>query len=514
MIVFVALGILGFGLWAIGILSNGLQSFTQREYLNAALELETRMQGALFSVRRLQEETPESKSLGNPRQAFEAYRTNFLRYYDELAQAVAADSQSLQRLAGVSAAVQSFFAHTESVLQINDRIGQARAPGRPASPLQQLRARKAVILDSARRAFLDVNEGLQRMEENFQGRRKELLSFQVALFKRLYLITASSLFFGGIVVWLLMRVRASQKRERNVSESLSQTLAEIKGTEEALRGANERFHLAASATSGVIYDWEIESGHIVWTENISSVFGYAAQDVDPQYDWWEKRIHPSDLERIRIQLKENLASQKDFIGEYRFRHQGGHYIDVWDKGRVVRNASGKVVRMVGSMVDVSEQKRVEKALRSIAERISSSTGAGFFRALVRHLASALGAKYALVGEITDETLERVRTLAVWAGEEYGKNFEYALAGTPCENVVGKSLCLYPSGIQEQFPDDPILNETGAESYLGTPLSDSAGRPLGLLAVLHTEPMADEYDLRSILNIFAARAAAELERKRT
>ncbi|HLG93319.1 MAG TPA: PAS domain S-box protein, partial [candidate division Zixibacteria bacterium] len=373
---------------------------------------------------------------------------------------------------------------------------------------------KKNLLASARFSFLQANEDLQAIEGSLQGKRKELLTLQLGLFKRLYLVTAVALGFGVVVVWLLVRVRANQKRERGVSESLSQTLTEVKVTEEALRQSNERFHLAASATSGVTYDRDIKRNVIVWTENISAVFGYPLEEVDSSSDWWEERLHPSDLTRIQHQLKENLEAGRDFIGEYRFRHQNGRYVDVWDKGRVVLDASGKVVRMVGSMVDVSEQKRVEKALRAIVEGISSSTGVNFFRALVRHLASALGVKYALVGEVLDEKQEQLRVIAIWSGESYDENFEYQLAGAPCGRVMDKGLGFYPSGVQKHFPGAYLLKKTAAESYLGAPLLDSSGKPLGVLAVLHTEPIPDEFDLRSILGIFAVRAAAELERKRT
>lgn len=514
-LVFLAVAVVvAFGITAFGVLSKGLDSFSQREYLNTVLELQSQMRGELLSIRRLQEEAPGTNLVKDRRQAFYAYRTNFLRFYDEFHRAVRTDSQNLPTLAGVDSAVRAFFIREESILQLDDGIKRAREQKVAAVRLSGLLELKKNNLDSSRLVFLAAQAGLQTIEENLQGRRKDSLDFQISLLKRLYLITATSLFFGVVMVWLLARVRSGQKRERAASEFLAQSLTEVKATEEALRQSNERFHLAASATSGVIYDWNIGTGRIVWTENITAGFGYAFEEVEPTYDWREKQIHPSDLGRIRAQLKENLTSGKDFIGEYRFRHKNGHYVDVWDKGRVVRDSSGRVVRMVGSMVDVSEQKRVEKALRAIAEGISSSTGVNFFRALVRHLASALGVKYALVGEMVDEKQERVRTVAVWSGEGYAENFEYGLAGTPCENVVGQSMCLYASGIQRQFPEDLVLKELGAESYLGTPLFDSAGKPLGLLAVLHHEPLADEFDLRSILGIFAVRAAAELERKKT
>src|ERR1700758_3899940 len=74
-------------------------------------------------------------------------------------------------------------------------------------------------------------------------------------------------------------------------------------------------------------------------------------------------------------------------------------------------------------------------LQHLAAGTASSTGDDFFRSLVRHLASALRVRYAFVTECTDTTLTRVRTLAFWMDKGFGANFEYALADTPCENVI-------------------------------------------------------------------------------
>ncbi len=70
-------------------------------------------------------------------------------------------------------------------------------------------------------------------------------------------------------------------------------------------------------------------------------------------------------------------------------------------------------------------------LQHLAAGTASSTGADFFKSLVRHVASALRVRYAFVTQCTDATLTRVRTLAFWDGKDFGDNFEYALAGTPC-----------------------------------------------------------------------------------
>ena len=153
-------------------------------------------------------------------------------------------------------------------------------------------------------------------------------------------------------------------------------------------------------------------------------------------------------------------------------------------------------------------------LRSIAEGTASVTGADFFRSLVRHLASALQVRYAFVAECIDRSETRVRTLQFWSGEDFGSGFEYNVHGTPCERVLEGTVCYHSQDVQALFPKDKDLVELKAESYLGIPLVDTSDEIIGHLAVLDDKPMAQELGERAtLLKIFAARAAAELERKR-
>jgi PAS domain S-box-containing protein len=151
------------------------------------------------------------------------------------------------------------------------------------------------------------------------------------------------------------------------------------------------------------------------------------------------------------------------------------------------------------------------ALRAIVEGTAGSTGEGFFQSLVRHLATAIGVRYAFVAEFAGE--QRARTLAYWQVDRIALNFEWDLRGTPCEDVVRGSLCHHPSRVAEKFPDDKGLEQLGIESYLGVPLRGMDGQTLGHLAVFDDRPMNAEPRRLFIFRIFAARAAAELERLR-
>jgi formate hydrogenlyase transcriptional activator len=160
----------------------------------------------------------------------------------------------------------------------------------------------------------------------------------------------------------------------------------------------------------------------------------------------------------------------------------------------------------------AEALRQSELLQHLAAGTASATGAEFFRSLVKHLASALSVRYAFITQCTDATMTRVRTLAFWEGRDFGENFEYALAGTPCENVIGGHICYYPKDLQTLFPQDLGLVEWGTESFLGIPIRDSWKNVLGHLAALDVRPMSDKPRGMTILQIFAARAGAELERK--
>src|SRR5574341_1187693 len=108
------------------------------------------------------------------------------------------------------------------------------------------------------------------------------------------------------------------------------------------------------------------------------------------------------------------------------------------------------------------RRRAEEALRAVVEGTASVTGNEFFPTLVRHLASALGIRYAFVAECREEDKGRARTLAFWKGEGFGENFAYAVAGTPCRKVLDGEPGVYCEDLQRFFADDRELVELRAE----------------------------------------------------
>lgn len=153
------------------------------------------------------------------------------------------------------------------------------------------------------------------------------------------------------------QIATSQKQQSTQAQHLK-----------ALTKANERFELATTLIDAVIYDWDIEHDTIERTVGLVDVLGYRPEDVEPTYDWWCARIHPEDKERVIATFADALANGCDYAIEYRIRHQQNHYLYIWDRGLIVRNAQGQAIRVVGSGLNITERKQMEEELQKSEQR--------------------------------------------------------------------------------------------------------------------------------------------------
>ena len=140
-----------------------------------------------------------------------------------------------------------------------------------------------------------------------------------------------------------------------------------KEAEEALRQSEERYRLVARATNEAIWDSDILADKQIWNGAVESIFGYPA-GIETNTGWWEEHIHPEDRERVLAGIGAVLEGGGEMWSEeYRFRRADGEYPIVVDRAYVVRNARGKPVRVIGSMMDVSERRRAEEEIRRLNE---------------------------------------------------------------------------------------------------------------------------------------------------
>jgi signal transduction histidine kinase/ActR/RegA family two-component response regulator len=161
--------------------------------------------------------------------------------------------------------------------------------------------------------------------------------------------------------------------------------------------------------------------------------------------------------------------------------------------------------------EIAERDRIEDALYFIAQGGWQSDGPDFLKSLVGYLGRKLDMDYVFVDELMEDKVT-AKTVALYSMGEFPENIAYPLRGTPCANVIGKTLCCYSSQVQQSFPDDEMLVDMDAESYVGIPLWSSKNEPIGLIAVMARKPIESSQAIEIILQIVAVRAAHEIEKR--
>ena len=153
---------------------------------------------------------------------------------------------------------------------------------------------------------------------------------------------------------------------------LRRTLQRRRKALEALRLSQERFEVVALATTDAIWDLNLETKVVWWSQGMQKLFGYRSEDISSNFEWWLQRVHPDDRQRLTKAIQGVLESKgQKWSGEYRFRRQDATYATVLDRGHIIRDASGNPVRLVGGLSDISKQRAAEKALENYGQQLQA-----------------------------------------------------------------------------------------------------------------------------------------------
>jgi PAS domain S-box-containing protein len=153
-------------------------------------------------------------------------------------------------------------------------------------------------------------------------------------------------------------------------------ITERKQTEQALARSEERFRLITRATTDVLWDWNLTTNGVWWSDGMLNAFGYEPKTIEPGIESWLTRMHPDDSARVLANVHEVIERGSDvWSSEYRFRHGNGSYVDVLHRAFVVRNEQGIAVRMVGALLDITARKQAEEALKQATAEAESATQA-------------------------------------------------------------------------------------------------------------------------------------------
>ena len=181
-----------------------------------------------------------------------------------------------------------------------------------------------------------------------------------------YTFTKDLLFvlFTGFIFKLIL----SKNDNRNVA-----IFEKLKNTNDEIKESNEKYNIVAKATSDTIWDWKIQEDSFSWNKGIESVFGYKEKDVDDNSNWWFDKIHPEDSIKMSIRLYSFIEQKtENWQDQYRFRCADNSYKYVLDRGFLLKDDTGKAVRMIGAIQDITKQKEEEQRLKLLETVITQS----------------------------------------------------------------------------------------------------------------------------------------------
>ena len=138
----------------------------------------------------------------------------------------------------------------------------------------------------------------------------------------------------------------------------------------------QRFQLIARATSDAVWDWDVATGDLWWSDSFYSLFGHAEEPTLARIEGWDALIHPEDRERIHASLDHAFSSgASEWSASYRFLRGDGSYAEVVDRGFLLRDASGRVTRAAGGMLDVTQKNRDGADLRLLRRALEATDSA-------------------------------------------------------------------------------------------------------------------------------------------
>lgn len=322
--------------------------------------------------------------------------------------------------------------------------------------------------------------------------------------------TVLALMQQGVTDYLL------QDDDRNylklLPTKLQRAISAVRGKqqiERSLHQSEERFRVTFEQAAVGICHASTDGRLLRFNRRFCEIVGYSPEEL--QLLTFQEITYPDDLPANLKQLHQLLRGYlSTYTLEKRYIRKDRTVIWLNLTVSLAQDTSRDQPYLIGVVEDINERKQAEGMLRNLVEGAAAVTGQNFFPALARYVAAALDVRYVM---ITRQQGDRFTTYVFWANGQMQPNLTGPLDHrSPCSLAMAEELYCCPSQLQQQFPDNHLLADLGAESYLGIRLTNVEGDSIGTLCILDCKPLDNYQRATAILQVFAARVSAELQRQ--
>lgn len=198
-----------------------------------------------------------------------------------------------------------------------------------------------------------------------------------------------------------------------------QDITDIKQIETSLRESDERLEMALAGSDLLIWDWDIAKHRITVGSRLFNLLGYSHEELANDYNQLKNFVHPKDLGSLEKDISSHLqGGTASFENEHRLRHKDGHWVTVESKGKItLRDKDNNPLRMVGTLRDVTQRKRLNEEGMDLLKRIES---------LIIENSSNAPTKVSVENSVENLTKREKQVLGMIAAgmtsEEIGKKF--------------------------------------------------------------------------------------------